>query len=50
MKKQEELDTRRSKRRIWWPRLSFDFFKYFRRREDEGADSTDMHDEIDPGM
>lgn len=49
MKKQAELDARRSQRRIWWPRLSFDFFRYFRRRDDEGADSGDVHDEVDPG-
>jgi hypothetical protein len=49
MKKQGELDERRSERRIWWPRLSFDFFRYFRRREDDDADSSDIHDEVDPG-
>lgn len=49
MKKQAELDDRRNQRRIWWPRLSFDFFRYFRRRDDEGAESSDFHDEVDPG-
>jgi hypothetical protein len=29
--------------------LSFNFFRYFRRRDDEGADAGDIHDEVDPG-